>query len=43
MKNKRNIITESTFLVSALCGIVTGAFSFLTNFTLNKLFNKGKK
>lgn len=42
MKNKRNFITTSTFFASALCGVVTGTFSFLTNLILGKLSNKNK-
>lgn len=42
MKNKRSFITISTFFVSATCGIITGAFSFLTNLVLGKLLNKNK-
>jgi|688.fasta_scaffold12311_7 hypothetical protein len=42
MKNKRSFITTSTFFVSALCGVITGTFSFLTNFVLGKLLNKNK-
>lgn len=43
MSIKKNLITGSTFLISALCGVITGTFSFLTNFVLRKLFNKGNK
>lgn len=42
MNKKTNFITISTFYISALCGVVTGTFSFLTNFTLNKIFNRNK-
>jgi hypothetical protein len=42
MENKRSFITTSTFFVSAMCGVVTGTFSFLTNLILGKFLNKNK-
>lgn len=43
MNKKRSFIAASALFASAICGVVTGSFSFLTNFTLNKIFNKNKK
>ena len=42
MNKKLSFIAVSTLYVSAMCGVITGAFSFLTNFTLNKIFNRNK-
>lgn len=35
---KRGIIAISTFYISALCGVITGVFSFFTTFLLKKIF-----
>lgn len=42
MNKRRGIIAISTFYISALCGIITGLFSFFTNLLLKKIF-KDKK
>jgi hypothetical protein len=42
MKNKRSFIDISFVCYYALTGMITGLFSFFTNFVLNKVINKPK-